>query len=179
MNRTFLFYFLVLITTLGAAQEKESENENFKPHHSISLLLGHTYLSEGNVEGEKKWLTLPSIGFDYNYVFSKKWSIGLHNDIVIENFKVEDDKNEVIERTKPFASLLTTGYKPGKHFTFQLGFGGEFAKEENLFVTRIGVEYSLELPGEWEFLTNFSYDNKWKTYDSFCLSVGIAKSFGR
>lgn len=175
--RKLLFYFLAFNASLGLAQESKSESETFKPHHSISILLGHTHLREGEVDGEKKWLALPSFGLDYNYQFSEKWSIGLHNDMVIENFKVENTENEIIERTRPIASLLMAGYKPGKHFTYQAGLGGEFAKEENLFVSRIGVEYGLELPDEWEFLVNGIYDIKWNTYDSFGLSLGVAKKF--
>lgn len=177
--KSYTLYLFILLTSLGIAQEKENSEEPFKPHHSIGLMLGHTHLREGEIDGNKKWLAVPSIGLDYNYVFSEKWSIGLHNDMVIENFKVEDEDNEIIERSRPIASILTGGYKPGKHFTFQAGLGGEFAKEENLFVTRLGVEYSVELPDEWEFLVNVVYDNKWGTYDSFCLGIGVAKKFGK
>ena len=177
--KSYFFYLFVFFITIGFAQEKEPSEEVFKPNHSIALLLGHTHLRQGEVDGEKKWLALPNFGLDYNYYFTEKWSIGFHNDIVIENFKVEDENDEIIERTRPIASLLMGGYKPGKHFTFEAGLGGEFAKEENLFVTRIGVEYGVELPKEWEFIANFVYDNKWGTYDSFGLSVGVAKSFGK
>ena len=41
--------------------------------------------------------------------------------MVIENFKIEDNNNEIIERSRPIASLLVAGIKPGKHSTFQLG----------------------------------------------------------
>jgi hypothetical protein len=30
-------------------------------------------------------------------------------------------------------------YKPGESWSFLLGFGGEFAKEENYFLTRVGA----------------------------------------
>ncbi|PKB15848.1 hypothetical protein [Flavobacterium sp. 5] len=177
--KRYSLYFFIFFASFGFAQEKESTEEVFKPHHSIALFLGHTHLRQGEVDGEKKWLALPNFALDYNYLFTEKWSIGLHNDMVIENFKVEDEDNQIIERSRPIASLLAAGYKPGKHFTFEAGLGGEFAKEEDLFVTRLGVEYSVELPNEWEFLANFVYDNKWGTYDSLGLSVGVAKKFGK
>jgi hypothetical protein len=165
---------VILWSTLSFAQE-----ETLKPHHSVGLLIGHTQVRQGANEGNKKWLNLPSFALDYNYFFSEKWSAGLHNDIVIENFKVVDYDEEVIERSRPLASILTAGYKPGKHFTYQLGLGGEFAKEENLALLRIGAEYGLEISNDWEFIANLVYDLKWNAYDSFGLSVGISKSFGK
>ena len=173
---TLILALLVSLETW--AQESPNQEENFKSHHSVALLLGHTHLRKGASGNDTKWLSLPSIGLDYNYHFNPEWSIGLHNDIITENFAVEKTEgNEVIERTKPIASLLTVGYKPGEHFTYQFGLGGEFAKEENFFVTRIGIEYSLELPKEFELLGNFGYDLKWKGYDSFAIGIGIAKIF--
>ena len=76
------------------------------------------------------------------------------------------------------ASALVVGFKAGTHFTYQFGLGGEFAKEENFFLTRTGVEYGLELPNEWEFIANFIYDIKWNAYDSFVMGIGVSKSFG-
>jgi hypothetical protein len=164
---------IVLISNFTFGQEENI----FTKHHNVSLLLGHTYVSQGFVENKREWLILPSVAFDYNFVFSEKWAIGLHNDLIFENYKIEKD-DEQFERSTPIASAITGGFKPGEHFTYQFGLGGEFAKEENFFLTRFGVEYSLELPKEWELISNFVYDIKWNAYDSFGLSIGISKSFG-
>jgi hypothetical protein len=168
------FYFLVLFFSsgLGFAQEEKT----FTKHHCLSFLLSHTYVSQGVIDGDRKWLTLPSVALDYNYFFMPKWSVGLHNDLIIENFKVEKTE-EVFERTTPIASALTAGFKPGEHFTYQFGLGGEFAKEEDFFLIRFGVEYGLELPKDWELVSNFVYDIKWNAYDSFSIGIGISKSF--
>lgn len=84
-----------------------------------------------------------------------------------------------MERSEPIASVLVGGFKPGKHFTFEAGIGYEISKEENLFLTRVGAEYSLELPKEWEFVANLIYDVKWDAYDSFAFGIGVSKSFGK
>jgi hypothetical protein len=170
-----LIFFILLWSSCSFAQKEEP----FSTHHQVSFLIGHTYVSQGFIDGKREWLTLPSFALDYNFYFSEKWSIGLHNDMIVENFIVEDVDNQEIERSRPFASVATVGFKPGEHFIFQVGLGGEFAKEENFFLTRVGCEYSLELPKDWEFIANFVYDIKWNAYDSFGLSVGVLKSFGR
>jgi len=175
---------ILLYTCLNAfavnAQENKAAEETFEPHHSVSLLLGHSHTGQGNEEGNKKWLILPSWALDYNYLFSKKWRLGLHNDMILETFTVKDHEtdNEVVERTRPIASVAVISFRPGKHFTFELGAGGEFAKEGNYFLNRIGVEYAMELPHTWELISNITYDLKWQAYNSFAISVGISKAFG-
>jgi hypothetical protein len=165
---------------ISTAQENETLVEPFKPHHSVSLLLGHTHTGQGTEDGKKKWLILPSWALDYNYFFSKKWSLGVHNDMIVETFKVKDDETngEEIERTRPIASVVVISFKPGEHFSFELGAGGEFAKEGNYFLNRLGVEYALELPHKWELISNITYDLKWQAYNSFAFSIGVGKAFG-
>ena len=70
-------------------------------------------------------------------------------------------------------------HKPNENWSFLLGFEAEFAKEENFFLTRVGVEYGYELPKKWEIFGTFSYDFKWNAYDSWGIGLGIAKNFGR
>ena len=176
--KILILLFLCFYSTILYAQEHEGEP--FEPHHGVSLLLSHTNTAQGTEDGKKKWLVLPSWALDYNYFFSPKWSIGLHNDMIIETFKVENHEtnNEVIERTRPIASVAVISYKPGKHFSFELGAGGEFAKEGNYFLNRLGAEYALELPHRWEFISNLIWDLKWQAYNSFSIGVGVSKAFG-
>lgn len=173
-----LLLFL-LFSSAAFAQEEEHKEESNERKHSISALLSHTYVSDAILEGRKSWRALPSIVFDYNYSISHNWKIGWHNDLIVENFVVErlGEKSE-IERKKPLASTIVAGFKPGKHFTYEFGFGGEFEREESFFLTRVGVEYSLEIKENLEFVSNFIYDFKWNGYNSFAFGVGISKSFG-
>jgi len=127
------------------AQEQKPESHDSIPHHSMSLLMGHTNSDQGFQDGKRKWLVLPSWALDYDYQFSRKWSIGLHNDIILETFKVEDHEghSQEIERTRSVASIAVAKFKPGEHFYFELGAGGEFAKEGNYFLNRQGIEYCI------------------------------------
>lgn len=175
-----LFFYLIGFSEITA---QENEEKAFKPHHQIGVSINHVHVFEGrDNEGNRKVLSLPAWGLDYTFQFQEKWAIGLHTDFIIEKFKVEknlasgDDK-ETIERSYPIAPALMGIYKPNEHWSFLLGFGGEFAKED-FFLTRAGVEYGYELPKGWEIFGTVSYDFKWNAYDSWGIGLGIAKNFG-
>ena len=181
MKKIYCFLMFTVIN-LSFSQEVENKNESFKPYHSISALLTHTMIKDGIRDDRTEWIAFPSFAFDYNFVFSPKWRLGLHNDMIFEDFIVEtnsEGEKKELERSEPIATVLVGGFKPGKHFTFEAGVGYEFSKEEHLFLTRIGAEYSLELPKEWELIANLVYDVKWNAYDSFAFGVGVSKSFGK
>ncbi|MTH14053.1 hypothetical protein [Flavobacterium sp. LC2016-01] len=163
---------------------QENEEKAFSPHHQIGISINHVHVFEGrDDEGNKEVLSLPAWGLDYTFQFQEKWSIGLHTDFIIEKFKVEKnlesgDEKETVERSYPIAPAVMGIYKPNEHWSFLLGLGGEFAKEEDYFLTRAGVEYGYELPKDWEIFGTVSYDFKWNAYDSWGIGLGIAKNFG-
>ena len=171
---------LLILNSSAMAQESHAVKEPFFSHHSIALLLGHTQTSQGSENGKQKWLAMPSWALEYNYHLNRRWNIGLHNDIVLESFKVEDHSTdkEVIERTRPISSLVVASYKIMNLFSLELGAGAEFAKEGNFFVSRLGFEYAYQLPKEWEVKGNLTYDMKWEAYNSFSLGVGVGRAFG-
>jgi hypothetical protein len=160
--------------------ETTEEREKFVPHHSIGLAVSHAHVFNGRDEnGKKKTLNLSAWAIDYNYYFAPKWAVGLHTDIIAENFMVENSENETIERSYPIAPALMGIFRPNRHWSLLAGVGEEFAKEENYFLTRFGVEYGGELRKGWELFGNISYDIKWKGYDTWILGLGISKSFGK
>jgi hypothetical protein len=162
------------------AQQAAEKEEVFYPHHGIALMPGHVHVFEGrDEEGNKKVLSMPSWAVDYNYFFHPKWAIGLHTDIIIEKFEVESYGGETIERSYPVAPAFMGIYKPTDHWSFLLGMGAEFAEEGNFALTRAGIEYSGELPKDWEVFGSLSYDYKWNGYDTWGIGIGIAKLFGK
>jgi len=73
---------------------------------SVTLLLAHAHVSQGIQNGSIKWLALPSWMLSYNRVINNRWAIGLHSDIIIEDFAVESKSrsshaNNVLERSYP------------------------------------------------------------------------------
>jgi hypothetical protein len=174
-----LFFSLLLFfcITYSNAQEHEENKEFTEKKHSIALVLGHTQITEGVEDGNKKWISVPSWGIDYNYEINEKWAIGLHNDIIVESFIVEHNDGTEIERSSPFASTIVGIFKPCKHFSFVLGAGGEFSKEENLFLIKAGIEYGYRIHENWELVANITNDLKIDAYNSWNIGIGIARKF--
>lgn len=177
----FAFVVFILTATTINAQEKEiKEEEALKGTHRLSLVLGHSIVSEGILDnGRKGWKSIPSWGFDYDYWINNHWAIGLHNDVMIETFEVEEEDNTVVERSKPFTSVASVIFKPKKHVSFIAGMGSEFAKEDNFVVSRLGIESGWEIKENWEFGISLLYDIKWNAYDTWVLGFGISKLLGK
>ncbi|WP_299782115.1 hypothetical protein [uncultured Formosa sp.] len=186
MKKTLL---LLILLQLGAytiyAQESENkhneETEEGFEHHQIGVMIGHAHIDEGHhVEGNR-WLVVPMVSLNYNYWFTKNWAVGLHTDFILETYEIlketEEGESEVLERELPIAPAIMAAYKPGEHFAFMVGVGEEFAKEEDLFLIRGEVEYSLELPKAFELGAAIGYDLRFDEYDSWVLAIGISKMF--
>lgn len=163
-------------------QSQETPHLDFHPHHSLGIVISHTQINQGiQANGNKKWLSLPSWGINYNYKFSPKWAVGLHNDIVVEDFVVEEHlksaDGKTLERSYPIASAIVVSYKPGKYFSFLLGSGGEFAHTGNLFLFRVGVEYGHYISKDWELNAVLTNDLKINAYNSWAIGLGITRVF--
>ncbi len=170
---------------------QEEHHEGHHKKHAISLVISHTHIKSGvkNETGDN-WMALPSFGINYNYSFNEKWAIGLHNDIIIEEFIVEDKNHEGeihakseeveipgIDRGRPIASAVMLTYKPHEHIALLAGGGMEFSKHENFALIRFGVEFPFHIPNDWEVLGVMSYDINIDAYNGFTFGFGIAKLF--
>lgn len=181
MNKLLCLLLAILIVTTSFSQEKKLEHgseERKLNHHQLSFMLSHSYISEGYFFSSKKWIAAPSIGFDYNYWFKKQLAIGIHTDLIKENFALEEASGEkIIERSTPFAIVPAFTYKPGEHGALVLGMGGEFAKEGSIAVTRLGYEYGWELPNKYELSFSLTYDLKWNAYNTWTFGILVSKFF--
>ena len=193
MKIKYLMYPLIIglcfvQTTFAQEGEHSSEEEAHESHgdsehhfhHSITIALTHSFISQGVRDNDRDWLIAPSWGLNYNYHFNERWTLGWHNDLIIEEFVVEDTRNETedLERSFPFSTLLVGTVKTNSHWAFSLGGGVEWERNENFGMARIGVEYGIEVPKRRiEIVFAFNYDVLIDAYDSFNLGIGIAKLF--
>ncbi len=181
MKKVFFIAGIIIFFSAQSFAQHE-EPEKFKSYSSLGLVISHTHVSEGVQDnGSKKWLALPSWALNYNFKFKPKWAIGLHIDMITENFEVEEHLNQstntTIERSYPITLAAMATFKPGKHFSFLLGAGGEFSKAGDLFLFRIGAEYSYEINEKWELNAMLTDDLKVKSYNSWSIGLGVTRIF--
>lgn len=187
MQKLFLTLCLLCMTvTIGFAQHGEEEkarsheeHHGMKGAHRLTLGLGHTHVSQGIINGKREWLTLPSWSLNYDYWFSNKWAAGLQTDLILETFVIEDKEGVEFERTRPVTLVPVAIFKPGKRLSILAGVGGEFAKEHDFMLTRLGFEYGFHIPGNWEVGAALVWDNKWNYYNSWGLAFTFSKIWQR
>ena len=156
------------------------EHESMKGTHRLTIGLGHTHLAKGkNSEDKTVWLVEPSWSLKYDFWLANKWGLGLQADMVNQRFVVEDKDGQELERDKPLALIPVVLFKPFKHFAFLGGCGVELEHEQNLGLTRLGIEYGKELSKGWEAGVGLVWDNKWNHYNSWALEFVFSKNFFR
>lgn len=178
--RLVLIAFMLFNSLAAMAQEEIEQEKEEEGKHSIALVLGHSRIGQGrDSEGNKKFTSVPSFAIDYNYWLTEKFALGLHTDFLNENFFIEtESEGKLIERERPIAPALTGTIKPGEHWSFGLGFGGEFVKGgEAYFVTRFAIEYGVEIRNGWEVLGSLTQDFRANAYNVTSYGLGIEKRF--
>lgn len=174
---------LMILSTALMAQNTEEHvkytNHGMKGANRLTLGLGHTQVSHGEINGDTKWLSITSWSLNYDYWFSNKWAIGLQNDLLVESFTIEDHEGEDIERSYPLAVVPVALFKPGKHFTFIAGVGAEFSEGHNLAMTRLGAEYGSHISKNWEGGVAVVWDGKWNNYNSWGIAFTVSKIWAK
>jgi len=125
-------FFILCLPGYGVAQE-ESIEEKPTNRNKLTLAISHTHLPDGiNDKGDKVWQVLPSWGLDYDLRISQKWGLGVHSDIVIQDFAYEEKEGITKKRSYPVATAFVTSYKAARHLALIAGGGAEFAPEGTL-----------------------------------------------
>ena len=174
MQKYTLILFLLLFTFSGTfAQEEEHHKKGF---FRVSASLGHTYLPKDTRVGMDV-AVLPSLGLDVEYWFNHKIGLGLHNDLELLNFQVREENDIIIDRDYPVLITLDLMYQPMKRLTLYFGPGMELEKSEDFFVTRIGMEYEIDISKGWDVHPVLFYDVRKGAYDTVSLGIGFGKRF--
>ncbi|MDH3710179.1 MAG: porin family protein [Cyclobacteriaceae bacterium] len=154
-----------------------SEEHEFK-HHKISLVIGHTHIPAGNPdEGRVGTVIAPSWGIDYEYWFNHKWAVGLHTDLEMISYVIDNEERSELERERPFIISVVGLFKPINSLVVYVGPGIELEKNENFMVYRFGVEYEFEMGKHWELSPGIFYDSKEGIYDSWSVGLAVGKRF--
>ena len=185
MNRkkiSKIFLCFLIFHFLGQQGFSKYQEPDFHdaPYHKITLVMANSFLTNSIPENSNTLLIVPTLGFNYNYWFHRKWGIGLHNDVLLQQFKVErhDDKRELV-RENPVAMCTIISFKPHYRWTLMGGYGIELEHNENINLFRFGIEYGIPIRDNWELEFNLEYDHKIKAYSSFMAGVAFSKIFFR
>jgi hypothetical protein len=180
MKKLVAYSWLMVCNLQGYSQHADhSDVHGMKGTHRLTLGLAHTHISNGRIHEKTEWIVSPSWAVNYDYWLSDKWAVGLQNELIMETFVIENAEEEEIEREYPVAIVPVALFKPGKHFSFIGGIGVEFAESGDLTITRLGAEYGLLIPGNWEAGLALVWDNAWDHYNSWGLTFTFSKLFGK
>jgi hypothetical protein len=172
MQKTLLILLTLLaFANLGFAQEEESGVH--KPQIRAAIMMANSHVPN-SFEGETKVAIIPTWGFDVDYFFHKRWSVALQGDVKVQSFEVEKE-GVLLERSYPVAIAGVIHYHALRHWSFYAGPGYELEKSENLFLIKLGTEYSFEITEDFEIALNLAYENKEEVYDTWTFGVAFNK----
>ncbi|MCF6359174.1 MAG: hypothetical protein L3J29_00245 [Cyclobacteriaceae bacterium] len=174
--------WILLVAAFGSLQAQdltsESEEEEVFKHNRLSIIISQTHVPKAfqSSTGDKG-IIMPSWGFNYEYWFNRKFALGIHSDMEISTYIIEDENGQELERTRPFIVALVGIYNPWKGLELIGGFGREFEENKNFWMYRIGVEYEIEIGDNWDIAPGLVFDIKEDLYDSWTVGLGVGKRF--
>ena len=173
-----MFLSLFIPVVLLAQEHEEDKTHEKTKHHRVALMISHTHIPSGLPSVSNSGpLIVPSWGFTYNYRFNEKWTIGLHTDMEIATYIIEDENGEQLQRTRPIIISLVGGYNLWKGIEIVVGFGREFEEHHNFWVYRFGIEYNIEIGNHWDIGPALMFDVKENLYDSWTVGLVVGKKF--
>jgi len=180
---TLVHLFLFILTgQILFAQHTEPNSASPQNHtgHKLSLVMANSLINNSFSDQTNDIRIVPVFGFNYDYYFDASWGLGLHSDILLQQYKVEKQgSHEEIIRENPIAICGMALFKPHHRWTLMAGYGVEVEKHESFQIIRTGVEFGIDLPEYWELGFSLEFDYKIKTYSSLMFGVVFSKILGQ
>lgn len=168
---------LLLLLTFNQVTAQEHHNSTTNKHEEssgkgfrIAGVISHTYIKS---EGADSHLFVPSWGLDIDYWFNHKWGIGLHNDLEVESYVVEENHGEEIERETPLVLTLDVLYHISNGFVINMGPGIEIEKNKSYALARMGLEYEYEFGNDFYMMPTLFYDYRFDGIGTASIGLGI------
>ena len=101
---------------MGQTEEGTGENTTFNKHR-LTILMENAFIpAADNIADQHRFFIVPVWGFNYDYWINPKIGFGLHNSIILQQYKIEKSNEDIIiERSFP---LIITGEFLVKYPTF-------------------------------------------------------------
>jgi hypothetical protein len=180
-TKSLLAACLVFLTVAAKGQSEFKVRESGeKGAHRFTFSLAQVYFQEGK-SNEIRNTFVPAYTFNYDYMLTSRWSLGMHNDIPMQDIEKEEEFGHlnVTSSERPVATKIIGAYHTHKHLGLLFGVGDEIAHHENFFITSAGAEYEFHLKGSWQLGAELVYDYKLHTADTWMMGIGISKTIIR
>ena len=187
--KIYLISSFLIIHGLGLAAQNHEDSTDAEHHtdaehgssgHKITLVMAYSFIDNSFSDQANGILIVPTFGFNYDYYLNARWGLGIHTDILLQQYKVEKHgSHEEILRENPVGIAGMVLFKPNHRWTLMAGYGVEVEKHENFQMIRTGVEYGIALPKHWELGFSLEFDYKIKTYSALMFGVAFSKMLGK
>lgn len=187
IRKTFIFIFCIALANSINAQDHEViiDKNHFRHYpdikrHRIAPLMGFTYVFNRVAEKGNQYteILVPTIGVNYQFNVSRKWSIGVHSDLEISSYSIIESDQQLLERELAFIISFVGIYEFVSNWSVLAGYGMEFETHQNLQVIRLGTEYEVHIRNDWDVSFGLIYDYKQK-YSSFAFTISFGKRLGK
>ncbi len=127
-----LLSIVVLMLTVLTTQAQNEKNSEDVPFHSLTLVMAYMLVPNSFTDKTGHIIIVPTFGLNYDYQFNSTWGVGIHTDIILQEYKVEKhDNHKVIVRENPISISGIVFYKPHHQWKIIGGYGVEIEKNEN------------------------------------------------
>ena len=174
MKRTLRLLIGILLLLSSVSQNGYAQEDTkplFTPKVRGAVMMANTHIPKG-FEGTFSGITVPTWGFDVDYFFHPHWSVALQGDIKLASFDVEEE-NIILVRSYPACLVPVIHFHALRHWSFYTGIGIELESHENLYLLRLGSEYSFEITEKFEIALNLMYENKQEVYDTWTFGIAF------
>lgn len=181
--RKLLFLLVLLLPVVAFAQDHSHAEEAHSAHEElkkfkVSLAFAQTYIPSHHMHDESETTQLiPTDGIDIQYNFSHKVFAKWTNELEFLSYNLKNEDGEERVRENSFLSVLTLGYEFYDKLALIAGAGYEIEKTKNLWVTRVGLEYSFSIGKDWELSPELLYDIKEDSHTAITWGFGIGYRF--
>lgn len=165
---------VLLCSSILYSQEPNQKEKDFY-RHNISLMTGYAWVPTAvDVQGNTETIVIPTIGFDYNYCFSPKFSVGVINDLELSRYLVIEPNGNALKREYKYIGAVVAIYEPLTGLSLYAGPGIEYDVNKTFALVKIGFEVFKSFEEGWAFGVGASVDLN-EVYQTYSLGVIISK----
>jgi hypothetical protein len=171
MRTILTLVFFLFLMQYSIAQEDSLVKKT--PLVRAAIMMGNSH-TPNNADPNTTAVVAPTWGLDIDYLFHKKLAVAFQADIKLQNIIVQDEAT-TLRRENPLTIATVLHYNIIKAWSVYAGPGYEFETHKNLYLVKIGTEYSFEVNENFEIAVNLIYENKESIYDTWTFGVAFNK----